>query len=170
MITDGLLTFANDASVAAAAGTALVGDVVDLFALGGNPAQVQGTLARDIGQGLPLYVVLKTTTEIITGGSAGTIKFQIASDAQAAIAVDGSATIHYDTGTFVTDDAAANDTAMNAGQVIAIVPLPMQGRAYERYLGVLVTIATTTVTAGAIDAFITMDPTVYRAYADKLTV
>lgn len=170
MIIDGLNTFANNASVAAAAGTSLLGDVIDLFALGGNPAQVQGNLARDIGQGLPLFLVLKTTTEIITGGNAGTMEFILASDAQAAIAVDGSATVHWRSGTFVTDDAGANATEFNAGEVIAVIPLPMQGRAYERYLGILVTIATTTVTAGAIDAFLTLDPTRYKAYPDGLTV
>src|SRR5207244_2827448 len=103
---------ADATSVAAVAGTALIGNVVDL------------ETARDIGNGEPLYLVITTDTEIITGGSAGTIVFKLASDAQAAIATDGSATVHYATAAFVTDDAAANDAQLNAGGVIAVVSLP----------------------------------------------
>lgn len=155
MIMDELLEFADDVDVSAAAGTALVGDVIDLG------------VARDIGNGEPVYLVIKTgATEIITGGVAGTIKFQLASDAQAAIATDGSATVHFDTGTFVTDDEAANDDAMNAGGSIAFVALPLEGNAYERYLGILVITATTTTTEGTINAFLTKDPSAWQSYAD----
>lgn len=152
MIRDKLTTFADSESVAAAAGTALIGDVIDLQA------------ARDIGNGQPMYLVMLATTGIITGGTAGTIKFQLASDAQAAIAVDGSATVHLDTGTFVTDGDDAN--RFDAGDLIGVYPLPLEGNVYERYLGVLAVIATTTVTAGAIDAFLTVDPYGWKAYQE----
>ncbi len=153
MILDSLNEMCSAESVAATAGTALVGDVIDL-----------GAAPADFGVIEPLYVVIRPTTEIITAGTAGTIKFQLASDAQAAIAADGTATIHIDTGTFVTDDAAANDDEMNIGGDILIARLP--AGTYERYLGILVTVATTTVSAGAIDAFITADVTKWKAYAD----
>lgn len=146
MIMDDYLEFADAVSVAAAAGTALIGDVIDL-----------SSVQRDIGLGEPTYLVITTATEIITGGTAGTVKFQLVSDAQAAIATDGSATVHFDTGTMVTDDAAANDDRLNAGGVIACVALPLEGPEYERYLGILCVTATTTTTAGAINAFITKD-------------
>lgn len=152
MWLDKTLEFADATSVAAAAGTALIGNVIDL------------TEARDIGNGTSMFLVLQCTTSIITGGSAGTIKFQLASDAQAAIAVDGTASVHIDTGTFVTDGDDAND--FDAGDNIGIFQLPMEGRAYERYLGILCVIATTTVTAGAINAFLTCDARAWQAYAD----
>lgn len=156
MIMDELLEFADAVSVAAAAGTALIGDVIDL-----------GAVPQDFGSGRPMYLVITTDTEIITGGVAGTIKFQLASDAQAAIAVDGSATVHIDTGTFVTDDAGSNSDQLNAGGVIFVGALPTgRGVPYERYLGILATIATTTVTAGAINAFLTFDQSYWKAYAD----
>lgn len=147
MIMDDYLEFADAVSVAAAAGTALIGDVIDL-----------GSVHRDIGNGKQVWLVISTDTEIITGGTAGTVKFQLVSDAQAAIATDGSATVHIDTGTFVTDDAAANDSQLNAGQYIYIGPVPMEGKVYERYLGILCVTATTTTTAGKINAFLTYDP------------
>lgn len=155
-VMDELTEFADAASVAAAAGTALIGDVIPL------------SVARDIGNGQPVYLVITVDTEIITGGSAGTIKFQLVSDAQAAIATDGTASVHFDTGTFVTDDSAANDSQMNAGSVICCVPLPLEGRVYEAFLGILAVIATTTVTAGKINAFLTLDPSKWKASADAL--
>jgi len=152
MILDKLTTFAAAQSVAAAAGTALIGDVVDLQA------------ARDIGNGGTIYLVLTTDTAIVTGGSAGTIKFQFVSDAQAAIATDGSATVHIDTGTFATGASASGSIA--AGGVIGIYPLPLEGRAYERYLGILAIVGTTTTTAGKINAFLTLDPSAWKATPD----
>lgn len=155
MILDERNEFADAVSVAGSAGTALIGDVIDL-----------GGTSQDVGNGQPLYLVIQTDTEIITGGTAGTIKFILASDASASIATDGTATVHFDTGTFVTDDAAANSAALNAGGVIAAVALP--NGTYERYLGILATIGTTTVTAGKINAFLTTDVAKWVATADAL--
>lgn len=153
MIMDERTEFCDATSVAAAAGTALVGDVIDL-----------GTVARDIGNGQPVYLVITTATEIITGGAAGTVKFQLVSDSTANLAT--SPTVHIDTGTFVTDDSAANSAQLNAGGVIFCGPLPLQGNVYEQYLGILCVTATTTTTAGAINAFLTLDPTGWAAYAE----
>jgi len=146
MILDERTEFADATSVAAGAGTALIGDVIDL-----------GSVTRDIGSGQPVWLVITVDTEIITGGAAGTLKFQLASDAQAAIATDGTATVHYDTGTFVTDDAAANAVEMNAGEIICAIALPTQGKVYERFLGILAVTAVTTTTAGKINAFLTLN-------------
>ncbi len=154
MILDERTEFADAVSVANAVGTDLIGDVIDM------------EVVRDIGHGQPVYLVITTDTEVITGGVAGTIKFQLASDAQAAIATDGSASVHFDTGTLVTDDDALNDDRLNAGGVIAVVALPSEGTVYEQFLGILAVVATTTVTAGAINAFLTLDPYGWKAYAD----
>lgn len=155
MILDERTEIADAVSVAAIASTALIGDQIDLSAV-----------HRDIGVGEPLYLVITVDTEIITGGNAGTIQFSLVSDATAAIAIDGSATVHWTSKLFVTDDAAANDAQMNAGGVIAVVALPQEGAVYERYLGLLAIIATTTVTAGKINAFLTHDAAKWAAYAE----
>jgi len=148
--------FADATSVALAAGTHLIGDVLDL-------GLVRGTQ----GIGNDLYFVIQTDTEIITGGTAGTIQFQLASDAQAAIATDGSATVHLASASLVTDDAAANSPLLNAGGYIYAGRLPY-GQNYERYLGVLAVVGTTTITAGKINAFLTPDLSAYRSYADNV--
>ncbi len=150
--------FADAVSVAAAAGTALIGDVFD-----------SGAAHRDLGSGKPLWFVITVDTEIITGGNAGTLQFALVSDAQAAIATDGTASVHYLSKAFVTDDAAANDAQMNAGGMPVCVVLPVEGVVYERYLGVLAITATTTTTAGKINAFLTFDqPPGWRAYPDAV--
>jgi hypothetical protein len=155
MILDEKLEFADAVSVAASAGTALIGDVIDLGSTSNYPAN-----------GEPLYIVIQTDTEIITAGSAGTIQFFLASDAQAAIATDGSATVHLSSASLVTDDAAANSAALNAGGTILMAALPMG--TYERYLGVLCTTGTTTTTAGKINAFLTKDVARWMATADGI--
>lgn len=154
MILDEYLEFADALTVAHAAGTVLLGDQIDL------------QVARDVGNGRPVYLVITTDTEIITAGSAGTIQFKLVSDAQVAIAVDGSATEHWASKAFVTGDAASNDPQLNAGGVIACVALPLEGPTYERWLGILYIVATTTTSAGKVNAFLTLDPKGWKAYAD----
>lgn len=147
--------FADDVDVSAAAGTALIGDVID------------STVARDLGNGQPVYLVIRTGgTEIITGGTAGTLQFKFVSDAQAAISTDGTATEHLITDTFVTDDNAANSDLFNAGGLIFMGAIPLQGPSYERYLGILAVTAVTTTTAGTVNAFLTLDPGKWQSYAD----
>jgi hypothetical protein len=152
MILDNTLEFADAVSVAASAGTANIGDIIDL------------TTARDMGNGEPMYLVITVDTEIITGGSAGTIAFQLVSDSTDTIATNGTQTVHYKSRDFVTDDASANDAALSAGAVPVIVALPMEGQAYERYLAVQAVTGTTTTTAGKINAFLTHDVAAWKSY------
>lgn len=160
MLLDERNEFADATSVVAVASTVLIGDVINL-----KPATTSPNTTVDI-ENSELYLVIQTDTEIITGGSAGTLQFKLASDAQAAIAVDGSATDHIITPSYVTDDAAANSAALNAGGVIYCGKLP--AGSYEQYLGILAVIGTTDITAGKINAFLTKDPARYRAYADNV--
>lgn len=154
MIMDERNEFADAVSVAAAAGTILVGDVID-----------SGEVVRNLGSGQPVYLNITVDTEVITGGVAGTIEFQLVSDAAAAIATDGSATVHYSSGELVTGAAGANADSLNAGATIVSVPLPAQDT-YERYFGILAVIGTTTTTAGAINAFLSLDPIGWKAYPE----
>lgn len=155
MTLDEFNEFADAASVAAIASTALIGDVVDL-----------GSVSRDLGIGEPLWCIISVDTEIITGGNAGTIQFHLCSDAQAAIATDGSATYHASSPSIVTDGTDANGALCKAGAYPLAIQMP--SGAYERYLGILCTIGTTTVTAGKINAFLTNNPRSIKAYPDAL--
>lgn len=127
--------------------TDLIGDVVDL-----------GAEARDIGNGQTLYLVIQVETTVTSGGSA-TVDFKLASDAQAAIATDGSATVHLTSGPVPV-------ASLVAGYKL-IYTLPM-GVDYERYLGILTDTATAALTAGKINAFLTLDPHGTKAYPNAI--
>lgn len=144
MILDKRNEFADAVALnTGAAGTYRVGDVIDLEETG-----------KDLGVGENLYLVIQVDTTATSGGSA-TADFKLASDAQAAIATDGSATVHFTTGAI----AVAN---LTAGKLVACVQLPRGS--YERYLGILQTTATAAFTAGKINAFLTHDISAWNAY------
>lgn len=127
-----------------AAGTYNLGDLINM------------EVARDMGNGQPVYLVVSVDTEIITGGVAGTVAFQLVSDSTSTIATDGSQTVHYTSKAFVTDDTAL--TELQAGEVAVCVALPMEGVAYEQYLAVQQVTGTTAITAGKVNAFLTLTP------------
>jgi hypothetical protein len=125
----------------------LVGDVIDL-----------GGTSQDIGTGEPLYLVIQVDTTATSGGAA-TGQFHLCSDAQAAIAVDGTATYHFSTG-------AIPVATLVAGYQVCAVRLP--SGAYERYLGIVQTTAVAAFTAGKINAFLTHDISKWSALPDAL--
>lgn len=129
----------------AATGLALIGDVIDL-----------GPQSRDIGLGEPLYLVIQVDTAVTSAGAA-TVSFVLASDAQAAIAVDGSATVHY-------ASAAIPKATLVAGYTAVVIPLPFG--TYERYLGILQNVGTAALTAGKVNAFLVKDATKWMSYPD----
>jgi len=133
-----------------AAGSYLLGDQIDLTKTTSDP-----------GNGEPVYLVITVDTGITVASSTGTVSFTLASDAAAAIAVDGSATAHFTTASFAT-----STTAIPAGTVLACVPLPFG--TYERYLGIFQTTGTTAINAGKINAFLTHDPAKWLATPDGL--
>jgi len=128
-----------------AAGTYLVGDVIDT-----------SIVNKDLGHGEDLWAVIRITTAVTSGGAA-TVQFQLASDAQAAIATDGSATIHAQT-------AAIPKATLIAGYTALAIRLP--AGTYERYLGILQITGTAALTAGAADAYLTKDYASWSAYPD----
>ncbi len=148
MVLDSYVEFA-DATAVNTGGVAsyLVGNVMDL-----------GAVSRDIGQGQPVYLVIQVETAIAS--ATGSFKFKLCSDAQAAIAVDGTQTIHLAVGPFL-------EGVLTAGTLVCCVALPM-GIVYERYLGIVQETITAAATAGKINAFLTMDPTGWRAYPDGI--
>lgn len=131
----------------AATGLALVGDVMDL------------TTARDIGNGRPVYLVISCDTAVTSAGAA-TLGFVIASDAQAAIAVDGTATEHART------QLIGKATWVAGFQ--QVLPLPLELPAYERFLGILQNVGTAALTAGKVNAYLTIDPPSQKSYPDAI--
>jgi hypothetical protein len=142
MILDERNEFADATALSTAAtGLALVGDVIDLGTDGVN--DVEG-----------MYLVVTVDTAVTSGGAA-TVEFQLASDAQAAIAVDGSATVH-------AKSAAIPKATLVAGYQAFVVALP-KGQ-YERYLGILQNVGTAALTAGKVNAFLTNAPATWKSF------
>lgn len=151
MIRDKLSTFAAAVSVAAAAGTAIIGDVYDTA--GRAPTAVSGIFDSE-----DLFLVIRPTTSIITGGGAGTVTFQFVSSASSTIT--SSPNVHYATRALVTGATAAVGTGLAANDVTACLQIPRGSGVvpiYLRFIGILCVTATTTTTAGAINAFLTKD-------------
>ncbi len=147
MIMDKLSEFCDAvAASTAGTGTYALGSQYDL-----------GVATRDIGQGQPLYLVISVDTAFTSGGSA-TVQFQLVSDAQDPPAADGTETIHIETQDFPV-------ATLVAGYKI-VHPLPMGDLDYERYVGMQTIIATAALTAGKINAFLTLDPSGWKAYPE----
>jgi hypothetical protein len=146
MISDKLATFADGTSLnTGAAGDYVIGDQVDLGA---------NYQLWDVDD---LYFVITVDTTATSGGSA-TLAVSLVTDDNAALASP----------TKVFTTVATAVASLAAGTVLAKVEIP-KGVAWERYIGIVQTTGTAAFTAGKINAFLTMVPTNYRAFADALT-
>lgn len=145
MILDANLEFSDAQAVTA---TAISTNVVDL-------GPVTDNTLRDIGTGEPVYLVFSVDTTFTASGAA-TLTAALVSDSTANLAT--SATTH------ATPLSAIPVASLVAGYTAA-VHLPPGN--YEQYLGIQYTVGTGPMTAGKINAFITKDAQLYRAYADR---
>lgn len=142
MILDKRNEFA-DATALGTSGTGLqlVGDVIDL-----------GTDGINEVDHIELYVQVDTS---VTSAGSATVEFQLVSDAQAAIAVDGSASVHY-------KSAAIPKASLTAGTTPVKVSLPKG--TYERYLGLIANVGTAALTAGKVSSGLTPLAPTWKAF------
>lgn len=151
MILDERTEFCDAVTGVSAASTiTLRGDQIDL-----------GSTVGDGFQGGQPAVVITIDTAFVSANS-NTTRFVVASDAAAAIAVDGTATEHATSQDFLPSDLVAGARI--------VIPLPAGLPNYERYLGILQSVGAgaSGVTAGAFNAFLTMDAGSWKATADGL--
>jgi len=146
MIVDKLTEFGDDFSLAAVASTLLFTNQIDLGAAGVDP-----------GAGQPVYLCIHIT-EAVSTGSSPTINFRLRSDDTASIHATTSSA-HFETGAI----AAAS---LTAGTKLVFALPQTNAVAYERYLGLQAVIATATTTTGKASAFLSLDPTGWKPYAD----
>lgn len=150
MIIDKRATFADGTSAALGLGlSALIGDVYDRRAATTNPNVVADQEGSDI------YLVIQVKTTFV--GATSTTRFELSSDSTENLAT--SRTIHFVTPTFPV-------ASLVAGALLACVRLP--SGSYERYIGIFEVNGVAAVTAGNINAFLTIDPALYRAYGDNV--
>lgn len=125
-----------------AAGTYLLGSQIDIRAV------------RDVGNGEELYLVISVDTGIKLALSTGTISFSLASD-DSAFDLDEHEHDPLHHAGICHQRYSWTRARLLWGMVLAVVALPWEGNAYERYLGILENTGTTAISAGKINAFLT---------------
>ena len=155
MLFDARTEFADAVAVTYAATTANLGSQIDT-----------GSVSRDLGSGKPVYVVVTVDTAITVATTPGTIQYRIVSDDTASISTT-TCTVHASSPAYATSATATAATKTTAGSVAWVCALP-QGATYEEFLGVQVVVATNTIAAGKVNAFLTTDPTGWVATTDGI--
>lgn len=135
-------------------GRQLVGDVIDTH--GPTTFPNQSIPAPD---GSFLNITVSTT---FTSGGPATVAFELVSDAQSAIATDGTATVH-------AVSASIPVAGLTQGRTVFSIAMPQSPMA-ERYLGVLANVSTAGLTAGKVNVWISAEPVPqpFSLYADNV--
>lgn len=157
MIVDKLTTFVDNVASGATATATVVGDVYDLQATGdsNNVGDNVGG-ASPPGGGQPTWLQIVVTEDYVGTSTTDDITFAVVTSDNAGL-TDGvtlfSINKVYGLGTDVLD----------AGDVVAQIPLPTEGPEYQRYLGITEAVNGTTST-GKFSAFLTLDPRRERSF------
>lgn len=139
MLIDQRTTFAWEEDVDGTAGTVKLGEALDL------------TVASNMGEGYPMYLVILFTTT--TAGGTSTAYNLVTAD---------NAALDSNPVTLLTSPVYPVAAGV-AGVQAVVVAIPKA--AYKRWLGITVT-RVGTLTAGAVSAFLIQDPSAWRAYAE----
>lgn len=108
----------------------------------------------NIGAPATAYLVV-SMDDGATAAGAATVTVTLESADNAGLSTNP--VVHYSSG-------AKALAAMTAGATVAVIPLPAD--AYKEFLGVRYTVATGPLTGGTFNAYLTLDPSIWRAYAD----
>jgi hypothetical protein len=149
MILDELAEFCDATAANGTDVSVIIGDVMSTL------VGTDNTL-RDLGNGQPVYFVIQVTTAYTAAGTS--VQWQLATDSTADLAT--SRTNHVDSGAISTVAGIAAGTTY-------IWTLPVEAT-YEDFMGVWLT-TVGAVAGGAINAFLTMDPSRWTAYATRVT-
>lgn len=145
-IIDSLTLFGENFDLDQETGTYLFTNQIDL-----------GGAGRDPGNGQAVYLNAVVTEAFTDGGDSATLQLRLRSDDTATIHATTS-TGHFETPTFLK-------AALTQGTSFSF-PIPVQGTAYERYLGLQALVGTAGFDAGMITAWLSPDPIGTKAYPD----
>ena len=140
------------------AGTYTIGDQIDLSASG-----------RDLGNGEPAWLIVQVATTATSAGSA-TATFLLVTAALADLTTSASTLATSPTWAVASMTATGTSGSANVGRGTVLWAIALPSGTYNRYLGIRQVTGTAAFTAGAIDAFVTTDPNIYRAYANAAGV
>ena len=143
-IMDYRLEFADATSVGAAVATTVVGNIIDL---GAASTYNDTTRNADYGDGTPIYMHVRMVAAATGATSASTLAFYLQEAGSTTAASFANA---------VTLKTATVVGTYVAGYRVYDAALP--SRTYKRYLRLACAVATSTVSAGTCDAYISLDP------------
>lgn len=144
MIVDERTEFFDALLIPQAAGTTIVGDVIDTG------------IARDLGNGREVWWYVSLDVAAAGGTSA---QFNLVTDDNAALA----------TPTIIeSTPVIALASLTPAGKMLYMASLPLEGTPYERYIGVQAVVAGTFTGTGAVSSGLTLDPKGWKAYPDAV--
>lgn len=153
MILDSLLQFDNAVSLAIAAGTQASTNVIDLGITSGIPSSANGGGARDIGIGdKPAMKLLVIVTTTFTSGGAGTLSVTLQGAVDNGSGAPAAFSSWYASPVYALAALNAGSQLMNMD-----MPRPPDGIAIPRFLRLLYTVATATMTAGNVSSYLVLD-------------
>lgn len=146
MILDKRIEFADAVALnLGVAGSYQVGDVYDLG------------VARDIGNGGDLYLIVNVQTTATSGGAA-TLQINLITANNASLT---SPTILLSSPVFAL-------ASLVTGATVWIIRMPVEVVLYQRYIGIQQVTGVAAFTAGKIDAFGVLDASKWKALADAI--
>lgn len=145
MIMDERTQFAKDFDLDQEIGTYLFTNQIDL------------SVARDIGNGQPLYLCAVVTEAFTDGGDSATLNLRLRSDADAAIHATTSSG-HFESGAMLK-------AALPLGAKFCWA-VPLEGVPYEPVIGLQGVVATAGFDSGMITAWLSLTPIGWKTYPE----
>lgn len=124
----------------------------------GSTNQIDHGIARDLGTGQPLYLVVSVTVALTDAGSDSTVVASLETDNDSAF---GSPTL-----AVLSLPVFAALAAIGVTRIGFLPPVAVN----ERYSRVFYTVANGNLTTGSFDAFLVQDIQQFVAYADAVTI
>lgn len=134
----------------------LFSDAQAVTATANSTNVIDSSVARDLGAGEEIYLVVMVDVAMTDSGSDSTVAVTLVTDDNASLS---SKTTVQTIGTFAATSAAGSRF------IAKLQPSAL----YERYIGVTYTVAGGDLSTGSFTAFLTKNIDAYRAYADNST-
>ena len=144
MILDERTEFFDGILIPQSAGTSILGDVVDT-----------GANQRDLGNGEDIFWYVSCD---VSGAGGTSAQFNLVTDDNASLS----------TPAIIASSPVIVLANLTAGRMLYMTTLPIEGVAYERYLGVQAVVAGTFTGLGAVSSGLTLDPKGWKAYKDAV--